>query len=229
VKARELLESQSLKLYLQQIQPKLNATDDKTAASMLMKRYAFTAVIVLYAMSVFNKGLNAHIENIAIETDDSKEKWMPDIRFENGNVTIPDGDRVLWRQKILKDLFAGNIDRFIKKISTDVKISKFILWENIAIYVFWLYETVLSHPKFDQIRERISDDFHNIVLIENGQVFGGYNKNPLTRYYKPKSFHPDLNENIRIRTTCCLYYQTTEDRSRCKTCPNVCRPLTDTV
>jgi ferric iron reductase protein FhuF len=228
VKASDLLESRTMKLFLQQILPKLNAPDDKTAASMLMKRYAFTAVIVLYAMSVFNKGLDACIENIAIEVDDSKEKWLPDIRFESGKVTIPDGDRDLWRQRILKDLFAENIDRLIKKISKDVKISKLILWENIAIYLFWLYETVLSNPKFDQIRERITDDFHHI-LMENGQTFGGYSQNPLSRFYKPKCYHPVLEESIRIRTTCCLYYRTTKNGSRCKTCPDVCRPLTGTV
>ena len=46
-------------------------------------------------------------------------------------------------KKRLKEFFSKNIHILIDQLSKVTKQSKLILWENIAIYIFWLYETVL--------------------------------------------------------------------------------------
>lgn len=53
-------------------------------------------------------------------------------------------------------------------------------------------------------------------------LFGNYHANPLKRYYYIKRDKEHLQEEVRIRTTCCLSYLLDGASNRCKTCPQTC-------
>lgn len=221
----DLLDKEKLTSYLSKLQETIDAPDQKVTASMLVKRYGFFAVLSLYSMTILNKQLNVSLNNVFIETDENKEisVWLPNFRLQNLECCVAEDNRMGWRDKYLKSLFSEHIQVIIDVLSRETKISKLILWENIAIYIYWLYEMLLEEERFDMYKTIIEDDFNYVVGNANGYLFGPDNRNPLSRYFSKKTYHTEHDKEIRVRKTCCLYYQTTSQNDHCLTCPLTCK------
>lgn len=188
----------------------IGSPSEKTAASIFIKRYAFIAVISLFAMTTGNKKMNLSLDNIEMEEAERGIDWLPMISLKNPSIEEWNGqDRDEWRKGVYRDLFANNIYPIIEHFEKTFKVSKLILWENIAVYLFWLYETELS----DNENPNVRSDFNFLIKEAEGNLFGKYHLNPIQKYYSDK--HP--RDEIRMRKTCCFTYQL--GTKRCKTCP----------
>ncbi|MDQ1144469.1 siderophore-iron reductase FhuF [Bacillus sp. SORGH_AS 510] len=193
----------------------IGAPSLKVAGSIFIKRYAFLPVMALYSMTVWNKSLNISLENITMEIPKEGEPWLPSFSLKELTARDWNGeDRDVWRASVMKDLFVNNIDPIITAIEKAVGISKSILWENIVVYLFWLYEKELKENE----NSNVADDFRCLIFEAEGSLFGTYDINPLQRYYGEKRYEEESNEEIRLRKTCCFSYQLPEGK-RCKICP----------
>lgn len=205
----DLLEDKFLKQFISNLTESIGAPNEKAAASIFIKRYAFVAVVALYAMTVWNKKLNVSLSNIEMESPEKGKDWIPSFSLKDINGQVWNGiDRTEWQKEVLKELFANNIYPILEKLEKTFRISKLILWENIAVYIFWLYESELSNFENDTVLS----DFRYLLFEAEGSLFGRYNGNPLQKFYTEK-----LN-GVRMRKTCCFSYQL-QARKRCKTCP----------
>ena len=92
------------------------------------------------------------------------------------------------------------------------------LWENTAIYVYWLYEKRMQEFTDDEHRQLIEDDFHYLLFELDGKLFG-CKDNPLYTYYSKIYQNPLTGSSIRVRKTCCLYYKTKPGNPFCSGCP----------
>ncbi|NYE03742.1 siderophore-iron reductase FhuF [Bacillus niacini] len=188
----------------------IGSPSERAAASIFIKRYAFIAVISLFAMTAANKKLNLSLENIEMEEAERGKDWIPMISLKDTSIQEWNGqDRDEWREGVYRDLFANNIYPIIEHFEKTFKVSKLILWENIAVYLFWLYETELKESE----NPTVLSDFRFLIMEAKGNLFGEYNLNPIKKYYSKKN-PPD---EIRMRKTCCFTYQL--GCKRCKTCP----------
>jgi siderophore-iron reductase FhuF len=209
----ELLDEAFLKDFLKNLSDVIEAPSEKVAASIFIKRYAFLAVMSLYAMTALNKKLNVTLENVKMESAQQGKDWLPGISLKDA--TLQDceaSDRSKWRAGIFKDLFANNIYPLISKLEKTVGISRLILWENIAVYLFWLYETELKDYDY------AAEDFRCLISEAEGKLFGRYNVNPLQKYFNEKTYLEEWDAEVRVRKTCCFTYQLPAGK-RCKTCP----------
>jgi siderophore-iron reductase FhuF len=210
-----LLDESFLKDFLEKLALTIGAPSTKVAASIFIKRYAFLAVTALYSMSVWNKKLNVSIDNVSMESPNQGIPWLPSFSLKEMTAQDWNGeDRALWRDSVLKDLFANNIYPIIMALEKAFGISKLILWENIAVYLFWLYEKELK----DNENSNVAEDFRYLLQEAEGSLFGQYNLNPLQRYYAEKTYVEEMDEEIRLRKTCCYSYQLPAGK-RCKVCP----------
>ncbi len=226
ISVKELFKETELHQYLQKLEDVLHSPDHKVTASMFVKRYGFFAVLSLYSMTILNKGLNVSVDNLSLQNNEEKELsvWLPNFRLEDLEVSEPGPDRMSWRDDYLKRLFSEHIFEIVTVLAKETKISKLVLWENIAIYIFWLYDMLLEDERFSNIAGRIKEDYLYVVEKAPGHLFGPYNKNPLSRYFTQKTFFPEQDKEIRVRKTCCFYYQTTESQDdHCLTCPIICK------
>ena len=73
----------------------------------------------------------------------------------------------------------------------------------------------------EEVRERAKEDFHYLVLEAPGSLFGNYHENPIKRYFVQKRYIEHLQEEVRVRTTCCFSYLLEGSPKRCKTCPHI--------
>lgn len=223
----DLLDKEKLQNFLSKLQDTIDAPDKAVTASMFLKRYGFFAVLSLYSMTILDKQLNVSCENVSIETEFNNEisVWLPNFRLTSLECDSPLENRQQWRDKYLNSLFSEHIHLVIDVLSREAKISKFILWENIAIYIFWLYDMLLEDEQFNKHRATIEEDYKYIVETAKGNLFGPYNRNPITRYYTKKMYFPEHDKEIRVRKTCCFYYQTTSQSDHCLTCPIICKKV----
>ncbi len=212
----DLLDDQFLMKFMKNLADVIKAPSEKAAASIFIKRYSFVAVMSLYAMSVWNKKIDISLDKLKMELPEKDKEWLP--LFSLKEVYIEDWkgtNRTGWRRRVFHDLFAENICLLIEKFEKTFHISSLVLWENIAVYLFWLYETELK----DIVNNQISEDFRYLILEAEGQLFGRYNENPLQKYFSEKTYASDRGEEVRVRKTCCFNYQLQGSLMRCKTCP----------
>ncbi len=206
-----------LKEFMTNLSKVIGAPSEKVAASIFMKRYAFVAVIALYAMSAWNKKVNVKLDMIDMEAPEQGKSWLPFVDLKDltaEELDLSSQGRAEWRQEVIKDLFAKNISPIIAKLEKTFGISKLILWENIAVYLFWLYETELKNNN-----KQAFEDFNYIIFEADESQFGGYKGNSLQKYYGKKVFMEQWGEDVRMRKTCCFTYQLEGSSKCCKTCP----------
>jgi siderophore-iron reductase FhuF len=197
-------------------------TDDlKVAASLFMKRYAFIAAMGLMAMTYWNKKLNLKPENLILVDGDKNGLWMP--QFYLKDVTVTEFTSTGEKEEYIQLIFREHLNGVIQSLKKATKQSNLILWENIAVYVFWIFE---SDDVFlnEGMRAQRDQQFRQLLSDENSPWFGQYHKNPLARYYSEKVNVDTVPEKVRVRKTCCFSYRLENgEKYRCKTCPQTCR------
>jgi ferric iron reductase protein FhuF len=215
-----LVHKEQMKVFLEEVKIEIQAPDLKVAASVFMKRYAFVVVIYLYALSSWNKRLHFTLDSLYLQNSEVEGHWLPEYFFKNLSVEELTGeDRAQWRNRAIQHLFKDIMVPILNTLTEEAKISKYILWENIAVYLHWLYEKVL-----DQKQESLAfEDYDYIVNQAPGKLFGPYERNPLERFAAEPVYLSELKESIRIRKTCCFTYQLGAKRTYCNTCPLYCK------
>lgn len=210
-------------IYLKKFKSELKAPDLKTAASVFMKRHAFLAAIYLYTMSAFNKKMNVSPENIILADAIKDGFWLPEFYLKNQSTDVcTDDHRNEWRLEAVRHLFKENLFPVIESLSKAAKISKQILWENVAVYIFWLYEKMLSQAEDEELRSRASDDFSYLIQSAPGELFGDDSNNLIAQYYSAPIYQEETDSYTRIRKTCCFSYKLKEKGTYCNTCPRTC-------
>lgn len=211
-------ESQCLEI-LRNIMPELGAPNLKVTASLVMKRMAFlTLAPVLYAMSGFDKGLDVSLANCVFEYPLENRLWVSKMPLKNTSVTSGSDDRDTWREALLRKVFAGNLTLLVEQFYALTKVSRRILWENIAVRVFSIYEQRILTTIPEEKRAQAEADYA-FLLDKNTTVLFGLNENPLIAFYRDKKPTALSDKPVRVRRTCCFYYQATEPAEYCGNCP----------
>jgi ferric iron reductase protein FhuF len=209
---------------MDRVTAKFQASSGAAAASQFSKRYAYmTMASGLYAMTMFDKGLDYSVENCRLESVYRDENWLPEVRLADWRVTGPaaDGEREEWRAQTISRIFAGNIAKVWRSISKAAKLPRAILWENTAISVYWLYEKRMGEGADECQQSRIREDYRYLLSEAPAHLFGE-KENPLAKFHSPKCITPASELPVRIRKTCCLLYQTPDhDGDYCITCPKL--------
>lgn len=215
--AEDLLDPNKLEELLSQMQEQFGTKYKYAVGSMFSKRYAYLiAVNGLYAMTALRKGLDFSIENTAMKIKNEDEKWLPELVIKDDHATLikSDEDKIQAATHIFKD----HLSVIWEAVSIKAKVAPSILWENTALYIYYLYETKMAEAETDEERELWQSDL-DLLLNLDMAAFGVIGCNPLKVYYHPKTHSPTTGQTARVRTTCCFYYILAEDGSCCSTCP----------
>ncbi len=199
-------------------------TDSMTATvSLFAKRYAYLTIAAgLYAMSRYNKGLDLSLDNCSLESYLQGEAWLPKALLMNAEVSCPvQGTRAAWRDEVLQRMFADNLAHVWAALSKMCGVSQAVLWENTAIYVYWLYENQFADGASEQERQQIEADYRYLVQEAPAHLFA-QRSNPLKKFDSPKRVTAVSDTPIRVRKTCCFYYLAADEPDDyCPTCPKL--------
>jgi ferric iron reductase protein FhuF len=224
IKGSDLLDEARLNDYLLKVKNKMEAVNLMVAASLFVKRYSFAVLSALYSMSVWNKSLNFSIQNISMETlNDDNQLWLPSFKFHDLSAApCPEDNRSTWRETVLKNIFRHHVDALFTKIMRVSKLPKLIMWENLYIYILWMYNELLNDQSLSHIHVQIQEDLDYILQTGPGHLFGSYHKNPFIKYDQLPSYDEETGQEVKIRKTCCFAYLTIMKGQHCKTCPVIC-------
>lgn len=222
VSSIELTDPEVCIAYLRRAADIFQTTDLAAIASQFSKRYAFlTMASGLYAMTMYNKGFHYSIDNCHVESVFKGDSWLPEVRLTDWNVTEPTGgNRERWREHIIRSIYADNIAKVWETVSKVAKIPITILWENMAISVYWLYEKRMIEGATAIQQERIQADYSYLIDQAPAELFG-IEENPLTKFNSPKTVCSSSELPIRKRKTCCMLYKIPQRSTYCTTCPLV--------
>lgn len=211
------MDESTLRVELLWIQQTMEAANLRAAASMLAKRYSFVAVAALYSFIVFQKKINASTENVLLHTEDAETMWLPKVFIsEIETIEVTEGNRKILLDELLDELFAHQIEPIWSALRKVTKISKLTLWENVAVYIHWLYDLLLENEEIDNVE--VQKVLQYVLEEAEGHQFGSYHHNPLPQYVEKQK------QEVRVRQTCCLSYQTGAKETYCRTCPVICKP-----
>jgi ferric iron reductase protein FhuF len=193
---------------------------------MLAKRYSFVAVAALYSFIVFQKKINASTKNVSLHTEDAETMWLPKVFIsEIETIEVTEDNRKILLDELLDELFAHQIEPIWSALRKVTKISKLTLWENVAVYIHWLYDLLLANEEIDNVE--VQKVLRYVLEEAEGHQFGSYHHNPLARYSSLPQYVEKVEkqkQEVRVRQTCCLSYQTGAKETYCRTCPVICKP-----
>lgn len=215
---KNLLDPNHLKEQLQQLVDEGHFPSTIVAGSQFVKRFAFMLLVpFLYAFTKWDKPILAGPERLKYNLDTSSQPWMMNLVL-TGDVLEGNKSRSVAREQLADALINGNLAPFIESVVEATKLSPTILWENAAIYLFWLYETELPANATEEEMEKIQEDFHYLIKEFQCSSFT-CGVNPFIQYFSEKE--ETANGLMRFRKTCCLFDQASADGRCCKTCPKM--------
>ncbi|MCM3773210.1 MULTISPECIES: IucA/IucC family C-terminal-domain containing protein [Priestia] len=216
------MDESTLRVQLLWIQQTMEAANLRAAASMLAKRYSFVVVAALYSFIVFQKKINASTKNVSLHTEEVKTMWLPKVFISEIETTeVTEENHEILLDELLDELFAYQLEPIWSALRKVTKISKLTLWENVAVYIHWLYDLLLANEEIDNMQ--VQKDLRYVLEEAEGHHFGSYHNNPLVRYSSPPQYVEKQKQEIRVRQTCCLSYQTGAKETYCRTCPVICK------
>ncbi|MEO3946516.1 IucA/IucC family C-terminal-domain containing protein [Gorillibacterium sp. CAU 1737] len=217
--ASDLLDAETCRTYLMAT-PLWKEKELPAVASQFAKRYGFlTMSAALYAMTMYDKGLNCALDRCSVESVYREDAWLPELRLVDEEVTVPGSEgRDAWREAVIRGIFAENIAIVWQAMAGAARMPVSILWENLAASFYWLYETKMPEEAADpKQRMQIEEDFR--FLLEAPTEWFGLHENPLRMYDSPKIIPTGDGIMKRKRKTCCLLYRVSASGAYCKTCP----------
>jgi ferric iron reductase protein FhuF len=219
VPSLDLLDEAKCSAYLSELERVFPAAPVHVRASLFAKRYGcMVAAPSLYALTMFDKALDCSINLCHIESAYRDETWIPNLRLTDWRVAEVEAEhRNEWRDKVIQTIFAGHLAKVWRTLSKTARIPIATLWENTAVYVYWLYEKRIGEEASAQQQIRLQEDFR--YLLQAPAALFGEKENPLARFYFPKRADSASGAPVRIRETCCLYYLLAPDRACCSVCP----------
>ncbi|WP_349409677.1 IucA/IucC family C-terminal-domain containing protein [Pseudalkalibacillus sp. SCS-8] len=217
--SEDLLDTYATEKFVnEQLKPLLNAPNGLVTASQFSKRYAFSVITPFFAsLTLFDRVLNMNPDNCELHRDPDKGILLPRLSLKDETTDIVGSNREAEIHRALEAVFKGHIKKVWQTLNASASAPLPVLWENTAIYFYWLYETNFYNHELNVADDKIEQDFE-IILNAPGECFGE-NDNPLAKFHHPKQTLLQSNPPVRVRKTCCLYYEVNQERNFCKTCP----------
>ncbi|SHO59263.1 IucA/IucC family C-terminal-domain containing protein [Vibrio quintilis] len=204
---------------LQAIMPALGAPNLKVTASLVLKRFAFlTLAPLLYAMSRLNQGLDVSLNNCVFEYPLENRIWRSGLPLKNVRFSLVSEEREPWRETLLRQAFQGNLSQLVSQLHRLTRTPEKVLWENVAVRVFSIYERRIMIGMPDEITAQVQADYRFLLNPQTTDIFG-LKVNPLSGFHHRKIKAPGCDEPVRVRRTCCYYYRATEPARYCSNCP----------
>lgn len=208
---------QTCRALLERVMPLIGAPDLAIAASLFAKRVAFLASgNVLYAMSVFDKGLPLSLNTCRLEYAHDGGLWTSSLPMAVTATGYAPGAREAWREAIVGALFRTFFAPLWQSLSQVSGLPQSILWENTAVRVYSLYQGRMEGLTVEQ-EERQQADFAWLLEGAEPSLFG-LPWNPLKRFRRPLQ-QSAAGTRVRFRRTCCFYYKTVQPVAYCHNCP----------
>ncbi|OLO05429.1 MULTISPECIES: IucA/IucC family C-terminal-domain containing protein [Salinicola] len=214
----DFLDPRRCRELLDHLGPVIGSPERRTTASLLSKRLGFLLTgAPLYALSICDRRLDLSASNCVIEYAYDDGVWTSSLPLWTlESEALAASRRHSARRETLHVLFAQTIVPLWQRLREVGGVPERILWENLAVRVYSLYERRLTGLACTHAIQRRDEDYR-FLLAADPSLFG-LDFNPLARFFHART-RPEDNDSVRFRRTCCLYFKATCPREYCQACP----------
>ncbi|WP_456277758.1 siderophore-iron reductase FhuF [Bacillus sp. AK128] len=217
-----LLDQDVIDDFFNRLKSMYQVSEPFVVASQFMKRYGYMITVpFLYSLSMFHKKLDISLQTSVFQSYETDGVWLPKLQIGTLEVHAVEDQREGWRTAAFESLFRDHLAPVIDQISSQAKVSKHILWENAAVYIFWIYESMMEQEPNNEL---LKEDFQALLDAE-GSMFGNLSKNPISKFYTEKRYISHMDKEIRVRKTCCMFNRLPNSEGACTTCPLTCNVM----
>ncbi|NDI36036.1 IucA/IucC family C-terminal-domain containing protein [Chengkuizengella sediminis] len=212
---KNLVDEKRLKTWLVRFAEQIKTENLAASASIFSKYYAHMMCAIPFIMSFYRFPISADLKNITIYYSDKNTPYIyidPSAWLETSKNTTTD------RDKILSCLFINNFQPFFVLLNRITNLKTSILWENVLVYIDFMYKEGFKMVENDSARNLIEQDYLYLTQYAKPALFGLHSTNPLSIEGKMIDHPEQEGETFRIRKTCCLKHHTM-DRTHCRNCP----------
>ncbi|GAA4726938.1 IucA/IucC family C-terminal-domain containing protein [Brevibacillus fulvus] len=213
----DLLDLQTCRSFLRDVQSDLQASSVKVAASVFYKRLLPLIAGGLYCVSHHSCALDLAPGNITLFAQDTWQKPVFFLkRIEQQRLWL---DRDAWRENVLRQLFIETVQPVISVLAGASGLQRNVLWAHTAYIVHHYYSLWSGKAVQPDLRQQSERDFQRLLNAPPA-LFGEQSGNPLNIPFANVPHPVEANEMIRLRKQCCLAYRLSGGNC-CYTCPRL--------
>ncbi|UFJ40883.1 (2Fe-2S)-binding protein [Brevibacillus humidisoli] len=194
----------------------IEAPSRDVAASLFAKWYTLP-MAALYAMSRYQYGIDVSPERLRVRVD----KWPYFLVEETGASVCPQEGREQWRADLLRQLFSRHVDPLYRSLAEYSGLSIHAFWAHTAYVIGYWYPLWISQTESQPVQQSLRMDYRFLTQEAPAELFGPYDKNPLSTRFRTIEHPAEPDNQVRIRKQCCFIYKLPSVGRCCYTCPRL--------
>lgn len=201
----------------------IKALNSQVVASYFCGVYGWFLAGVQYVLSYSDSTLNISLSNIELQLYYHEELKAYGICFrllKVDEITFQKTERETRRNLFIELLYSENVAPLVNLLHTETKVRVIDLYGQLSIGLYHGYDQMLALAQTDEQKEKVQADFSFLTKELAPSIFK-LNKNPLNITYRMIESPREEGTLIRMKPSCCLYYQTEGARSKCYGCPRL--------
>ncbi len=201
---------------------KIKGVNSDVVATYFCSAYGWFLSSLQYIMSVFDTTYNTLLANIELQIyfDEDEKYYGICFRIVDQKEIFLTGFREGWRSTTLEQLYAKNVVPLVELLHQATSVRKRELYGQLAIGLYNGHDLNMKLAKSKEQKEIVQKDF-SFLTKELGNHLFGMPKNPLDISFKLIESPREKGVMIKLKPSCCLYYQTEGATTKCYDCPRM--------
>ncbi|RXJ02532.1 hypothetical protein DS745_06050 [Anaerobacillus alkaliphilus] len=208
-----------LKDFIDNYGSKIKALNTQVPATYFCTAYGWFLAAIQYGISYYDTVFQVTLENIELQMYYIQEYDSYGICFrivDPTEKTINNDDR----KTFLEQLYKNNAVPLVELFATTTGVRLKDLYGQLSIGLYHGYDLMVAQAQTDELKTIVHSDF-NMLTKELDPASFNSRKNPLNISYRMIESPRDEGKMLRMKPTCCLYYQTEGAPSKCYGCPRL--------
>jgi hypothetical protein len=201
---------------------KIKALNSEVAATYFCSAYGWMLSGLQYVLSHYDTALNTSLSNIELQMYYDKEHNYYGIgfRFIDCKDAPLSTERKQWRRDVLEKLYSTNVAPLVNLFHEATNVRLRDLYGQLSIGIYNGYDRVVEICQSVEEKAKIKDDFHFLTKELSPTIFN-LKKNPFNISFSMIESPREEGVTIRMKPSCCLYYQTEGATTKCYGCPRM--------
>ncbi|MFN7249967.1 MAG: hypothetical protein ACK4M9_04160 [Anaerobacillus sp.] len=201
---------------------KIKALNSEVAATYFFSIYGWILSGLQYVLSHYDTALNVSLSNIELQMYYDKEHnyYGLGFRFIDCKDFPLSTERNQWRRDVLEKLYSTNVVPLVNLFHEATNVRLRDLYGQLSIGLYHGHDRVVEICQLVEEVAKIKDDF-NFLTKELSPTIFNLKKNPFNISFGMIESPREEGVMIRMKPSCCLYYQTEGATTKCYGCPRM--------
>ncbi|WP_078429335.1 (2Fe-2S)-binding protein [Alkalihalobacterium alkalinitrilicum] len=218
----QLQEKERLREFIDLYKPKIKALTDDVAATYFCSAYGWFLSGLQYILANYDTTYNSSLSNVELQMYYNKVKNSYGICFrllDLEETPLPK-TKGTWRNLVTEKLYYENVIPTINLLTDATAVNVTSLYGQLSIGLFYGHDMVIQKSKTIIEKQKLEADFKYVTKELEPSLFG-LKKNPLDIQFRMIESPREEGVMIRMKPSCCLYYQTVGVTTKCYSCPRM--------